>query len=49
MEPPGAELVKTCMKSGTYYPLGILGTVPRAYERMERRTNKNKEIESRNT
>jgi hypothetical protein len=47
MEPPGADLVKTCMKSGTYYPLGILGTVPRAYdmfrtyEGMKGRKNKN--------
>jgi hypothetical protein len=30
--------------SSPYYPLGAIGTVPRAYEGMEGRKNKNKEI-----
>jgi hypothetical protein len=35
--------------SGSYYPLGTIGTVPRAYEGMEERKNKNKEMKSRKT
>jgi hypothetical protein len=32
------------LRSGPYCPLGTIGTVPRAYEGMEWRKNKNKEI-----
>jgi hypothetical protein len=30
-----------------YYPLGTIGTVPRAYEGMEVRKNTNKEIKNK--
>jgi hypothetical protein len=32
------------LHAGLYYPLGTIATVPRAYEGMERRTNKTKDI-----
>jgi hypothetical protein len=33
--------------AGPYYPLGSIGTVPRAYEGMEGRSNKNNKIKNR--
>jgi hypothetical protein len=30
--------------SGPFYPLGTIGTVPKAYARMEGRKNKNKKM-----
>jgi hypothetical protein len=33
--------------AGPYYPLGTIGTVPRAYEGMVGRTNKNNDIKNR--
>jgi hypothetical protein len=33
--------------TGTYYPLGAMGTVPRAYEGMKGRKNEYKEIKNR--
>jgi hypothetical protein len=35
---------KVLVWSGPYYPLGTIDTVPRAYEGMEGRKNKNKEM-----
>jgi hypothetical protein len=34
-------------RAGPYYPLGTISTVPRVYEGMEGRKNKNKEIKNR--
>jgi hypothetical protein len=34
--------IKCNLLAGPYYPLGTTGTVPRAYEGMEGRKNKNK-------
>jgi hypothetical protein len=33
-------------RADPYYPLGTIDTVPRAYEGIEGRTNKNKEMKS---
>jgi hypothetical protein len=37
----------SALKTGPYYPLGTIGTVPRAYEGMEGRKNKNREVKNR--
>jgi hypothetical protein len=35
-------------RAGPYYPLGTIGTVPRAYAGMEGRKNKNKVMKNSN-